>query len=240
MSSITADRPGALCSQEMCVRKADEMMLAARLQHGDSHVIYELIEAYQIRLRRLLIRMTGDRELAEDFSQETWLRVLLHGAQYKGDAKLSTWIFAIARNLVFDQTRRLAAKAVMVQQENGKPHPIDVLPSHLLDPFEMTLEGETARRLRRVLATLTPKQRRLVELRYTHELPLDVIARATGLSLGTVKSTIHRSLLRLRKAAQSGATSTVSPRRSPRAKFATKHDRSDRDAGLVRTSYQLT
>ena len=59
-----------------------------------------LIELYQHRLLRYLLYLTGNRELAQDLFQETWMRVLERGAQYNGQSKFDTWLFAIARQKI--------------------------------------------------------------------------------------------------------------------------------------------
>src|SRR5260370_42629832 len=64
-----------------------------------------LIEQCQFRLFRYLMYITGNKEGAEDFFQETWIRVLERGHQYDGKSKFEAWLFAIARHLVIDWQR---------------------------------------------------------------------------------------------------------------------------------------
>jgi RNA polymerase sigma-70 factor (ECF subfamily) len=85
---------------------SDNGVIAARLRADDSSIISELIHRYQERLRRYLIGLTEDREFAEDILQEIWMRVVTRGSQFKGDSQFSTWLFAVARNLVRDQRRK--------------------------------------------------------------------------------------------------------------------------------------
>src|SRR2546427_13170162 len=81
----------------------DEAKSIARgLQKRDPDVLDRLIEQYQYRLFRYLIYVTGNKERAEDFFQETWIRVLERGHQYDGKSKFEAWLFAIARHLVID------------------------------------------------------------------------------------------------------------------------------------------
>src|SRR5215831_15953487 len=85
----------------------DETKTIARgLKRRDPDLLDRLIEQYQYRLFRYLVHLTGSRERAEDFFQETWVRVLERGHQYEGKWKFETWLFAIARNLVIDWQRR--------------------------------------------------------------------------------------------------------------------------------------
>src|SRR6267378_3214881 len=70
---------------------------ARGLQKRDPDMLDHLIEQYQYRLFRYLVYVTGNKERAEDFFQETWIRVLERGHQYDGKSKFQAWLFAIAR-----------------------------------------------------------------------------------------------------------------------------------------------
>src|SRR5215475_8223583 len=84
----------------------DTKSICRGLKQRDPELLDALIEQYQYRLFRYLVHLTGNRERAEDFFQETWVRVLERGHQYEGKWKFETWLFAIARNLVIDWQRR--------------------------------------------------------------------------------------------------------------------------------------
>src|SRR5690348_1573492 len=74
--------------------------LARGLRRRDPDLLDRLIEQYHYRLFRYLLYLTGSREAAEDFFQETWVRVIDRGHQYNSKFKFETWLFTIARNLV--------------------------------------------------------------------------------------------------------------------------------------------
>src|SRR5262249_29658852 len=84
----------------------DTKSIARGLKHRDPELLDLLIGQYQYRLFRYLIHLTGNRERAEDFFQETWVRVLERGHQYDGKWKFEAWLFTIARNLILDWHRR--------------------------------------------------------------------------------------------------------------------------------------
>ena len=86
--------------------QSENMAIARGLKMQDPELLDHLIELYQHRLLRFLLFLTGKREVAEDLFQETWMRVLLRGAQYNGKARFDTWLFTIARNLVIDLSRK--------------------------------------------------------------------------------------------------------------------------------------
>src|SRR2546425_9425542 len=84
----------------------DRAKLEAALRAGDPDVLDGLIEKHQHRLFRYLLSLTGNRPTAEDLFQETWLRVLERGYQYRAQWKFEVWLFSIARHLVVDLARQ--------------------------------------------------------------------------------------------------------------------------------------
>src|SRR4051812_12862401 len=73
--------------------QSESVEIARGLKRQDPELLDHLIELYQHRLLRYLLFLTGKREVAEDLFQETWMRVLLRGAQYNGKARFDTWLF---------------------------------------------------------------------------------------------------------------------------------------------------
>src|SRR5712692_10325231 len=73
----------------------DTKSLALGLKRRNPELLDALIEQYQYRLFRYLLYITGNRERAEDFFQETWIRVLERGHQYDGRSKFEAWLFSI-------------------------------------------------------------------------------------------------------------------------------------------------
>ncbi len=105
--------------------------IALGLKRQDPDVLDHLIELYQHRLLRYLLFLTGKREVAEDLFQETWMRVLLRGAQYNGKARFDTWLFTIARNLVIDLSRKRTMSSLDEMSEGREDD----------RPFEIAMEG---------------------------------------------------------------------------------------------------
>jgi RNA polymerase sigma-70 factor (ECF subfamily) len=179
----------------------ENISIAKRLEAHDPEIIDELILRYQIRLRGYLTRLTADRELSEDLLQEIWMRVMTRGSQFKGDSHIVTWLFAIARNLVFDLRRKRSwSRHRDVARETGDERWFELLPSREKNPFDYCADVEHADLVTEALLTLKPRYRELVELRFRREMSLDEIAQATGSSLSSVKTRLYRAmrLLRLR------------------------------------------
>src|SRR5690349_24434886 len=101
----------------------DSKALAKGLQRRDPELLDQLIEQYQQRLFRYLIHLTASRERAEDFFQETWIRVLERGHQYDGKHKFEAWLFTIARNLVIDwqRSKKMQSLDALLDPEDGAP-----------------------------------------------------------------------------------------------------------------------
>jgi len=177
----------------------DTKALAHGLKRRDPSVVDGLIEQYQYRLLRYLVHLTGNREQAEDFFQETWIRVLERGHQYDGRRKFDTWLFTIARNLVIDWQRK------------KKPQSLDELlsptddalafqPAAALEsPLEFAVQQQSHAAMQRLLAQVPAVFREVLVLRFQEDLRLDEIASVVGAPLATVKSRLYRGIEALRQ-----------------------------------------
>jgi RNA polymerase sigma-70 factor, ECF subfamily len=177
--------------------------IARGLRHRDTELIERLIELYQHRLLRYLVYLTGNLERAEDIFQETWVRVLERGDQYNGKARFDTWLFAIARHLVIDNSRKKTTLSLeaFTDPQNGAV-PVE-FPSAEPTPYERTALKQLGNRIAAALTSLDLLQREVVMLRFQEELSLEEIANITEAPLSTVKSRLYRGLEALRPAFES-------------------------------------
>ncbi len=174
----------------------------ARVAHGlrrqDPGLLDQLIVQYQHRLLRYLLYLTGNRELAEDLFQETWMRVLIHGAQFKGESRFDTWLYTIARNLVIDVRRKRTMVSLEELCEGSEgDRPLDIATSDPT-PFENYRRFEDGERVAAALLSLDPLHREVLVLRFHEELSLEEIANVTSAPLSTVKSRLYRALAALK------------------------------------------
>ncbi|WP_423248055.1 RNA polymerase sigma factor [Tunturiibacter gelidiferens] len=171
---------------------------AQGLKKQSPELLDSLIELYQHRLLRYLLFLTGKREVAEDLFQETWMRVLLRGAQYNGKARFDTWLFTIARNLVIDLSRK-RVMASLDEMGEGKEdeRPFEVAMSGP-SPLEQFQSRENCAEVGEVLLKLEPSYREVLVLRFYEELSLEEIATVTRAPLSTVKSRLYRGLAALK------------------------------------------
>jgi len=122
---------------------ADENSEIARgLRHRDPDLLDHLIEKYQHRLLRYLLHLTGRRELAEDFFQDTWIRVLERGGQYDGRHEFAAWLFTVARNLVVDHLRRKQPASLDGLADVDDQSPFDVPATGLPSALDLTIQRE--------------------------------------------------------------------------------------------------
>lgn len=176
----------------------DLKALAAGLRRRDPQVIDRLIEQYQYRLFRYLVYLTANRERAEDFFQETWIRVLERGYQYDGQSKFETWLFSIARHLVIDWQRQKKAQSLdsLLEPEIGAP--VEFADSENPSPLSLVLTREEASVVQTSLARVPVIHREVLLLRFQEDMPLADIASVLGVPLATVKSRLYRGLENLR------------------------------------------
>jgi RNA polymerase sigma-70 factor, ECF subfamily len=175
------------------VMESEASVIARGLRRRDPDLLDRLIEQYQHRLLRYLIYLSGNRELAEDLFQETWIRVLERGHQYDGRHEFSTWLYAVARNLTIDYLRKnhpVSLDGLMDEEDHVPLEPADTRPM----AWEVVQQHEQAERIGAALVSIPAEYRETVVLRFQEGLALDEIAAVTRAPLGTVKSRLYRGL----------------------------------------------
>jgi RNA polymerase sigma-70 factor, ECF subfamily len=173
--------------------ESEASTIARGLRRRDPELLDYLIEQYQHRLLRYLVYLSGNRELAEDLFQETWIRVLERGHQYDGKHEFSTWLYAVARNLTIDYLRKknmVSLDALMDDEEHAPLEPADPRPM----AWDVVAQHEQAERISVALVSLPAEYRETVVLRFQEGLSLEEIAAVTSARLGTVKSRLYRAL----------------------------------------------
>ena len=159
-----------------------------RLRAGDAPAFEELVMTYQHRVFGVALRMLGNRAEAEEVAQEAFVRAHRALGDFRGDAKLSTWLYAITSRLCLNRLasgeRRMARQGedALLRLSDAGPRPDAVLERR---------ELETA--LGRAIAELPEDRRIVVVLRDLEGLSYEEIAQVLELELGTVRSRLHRA-----------------------------------------------
>jgi RNA polymerase sigma-70 factor (ECF subfamily) len=181
-----------------------EVVLLAR--SGREAAYRELIRRYERPVFALLFRMVRDRELAEDLSQETFIKALNAIESYRPEFKFSSWIFKIANNAAIDHLRRRELDTLSL---DGSPHAetpeamqatalqIGARQESPLDPVEAK---ELGSEIEAAIGRLRPEYRSCILLRHVEGRAYEEIAEILDLPLGTVKTYIHRARNELRVA----------------------------------------
>jgi len=179
---------------------SSERRFVERLQQHDERAFNELVEAYSPRVYRLVARMLGRRADAEDMAQEVFVQIFKSIGQFRGDAKLGTWIYRVAINLCKNRSKYLS------RRQDDKQDALDAIVDHQpLHQAKGVTSGQVSRPdqmvegmqieaiMRRCIAELDADFREALILRDVESLSYEEIVEITGVAEGTVKSRIHRA-----------------------------------------------
>lgn len=169
--------------------------LAYHIQQGNAQALATLVERHHSLLLGYLYRLTGGhRPLAEDLTQEAFLRAVRRIAQYQYPRPFKPWLYAIATNLARDHYKQAEQRYATVALDLA-----ETVPDHQTHPLgEAVFTQAEAQAVARALATLPPPQRETIVLRYYQDLSLDDIAATLHIPVGTVKSRLSLGLKRLK------------------------------------------
>ena len=180
-----------------------EVVLLAR--SGREAAYRELIRRYERPVFALLFRMVRDRELAEDLSQETFIKALNAIESYRPEFKFSSWIFKIANNAAIDHLRRRELDTLSL---DGSPHAEtpEAMQATALQigarqesPLDTVEAKELGSEIEEAIGRLRPEYRSCILLRHVEGRAYEEIAEMLDLPLGTVKTYIHRARNELRQ-----------------------------------------
>lgn len=182
---------------------ADEELMR-RFQEGESLAFEVLLRRHRTAVFRFVLRFVGDRHRAEDLCQETWFKVIRSAQRYRPDARFATWLFAIARNVCVDGSRREAFRRVASLDEPAHedgPAAVEAVPDRDgPSPERAAHASRLGPVLERAVAALPVDQREVFLLREGAGLPFAEIAAIAGVPEPTVKSRMRYALGALRRA----------------------------------------
>ncbi|MBU6364733.1 MAG: RNA polymerase sigma factor [Gemmatimonadetes bacterium] len=166
-----------------------EARLLAALRAGDPAAERQFYHQHVERVYRLILRMSGRPELAQEWTQDTFLRAFDRLGQFRGEAALATWLRAIAVSVTLNglkTLRRREAFAAPLDKAHDIAHPVAAA-----DP-------DLPARLRAAIAALPPQARRVFVLHDVEGFTHEEIAELLGVTVGTSKSQLFRARARLR------------------------------------------
>ena len=172
---------------------ADAPEFLDRLRAGDARAFEELVASHQHRVFGVALRMLGGAAEAEEVAQEAFLRAHRSLGEFRGDAKLSTWLYTIVSRLCLNRLASGDRRAV----RHGEEVLLRVADQGA-GPEVHAERGELEGALHRAIAELPEERRVVIVLRDLEGLSYEEIALALGLELGTVRSRLHRARMDLK------------------------------------------
>jgi RNA polymerase sigma-70 factor (ECF subfamily) len=170
--------------------------MRAVAQSADRPAFAALFRHFAPRIKGFLVRSGCNEPLAEELTQETMVTLWRRAASFDPSrARLSTWIFTIARNLRIDHHRRGGSAAAEDSQWDADQQPADLD----LAPDQQALAAQREQNVHAALAGLPPDQVQVLVLSYFEDQPHARIAEVLGIPLGTVKSRIRLAVAQLRR-----------------------------------------
>lgn len=175
--------------------------LMLEFQRGDRQSFEKLVLRHQMGLFNFFYRLTGQRELAEDLTQEVFFRVYSHAQNYVRRAKFTTYLYRVAKNAWIDHIRRVKRRGRMAsldREDHEGRNLYDRLHAEAEDPDEALRREDQARLIEDALASLSEDQRLCFVLSEVQGMKYAEISETLDIPVGTVKSRMHVAVRRLR------------------------------------------
>lgn len=169
----------------------DELIMEA-VKRGELQQATLLFERYNKRIFNFLARMTMDRELAEDLTQNVFLRIIKYRNSYREGNRFQSWIYQVARNVFSDHYQA---------HKNRFSDFVDVekISDHMADNSDNELLDEKEGLLRQSMAKLTDEQRELLVLTRFQHMKYEEVAAIMDTTVANIKVKVHRAILKLRE-----------------------------------------
>lgn len=172
--------------------------LLALLHNNDPHGYEILIETYADLVFRAAYRIVQNEQDAEDVMQETFVSVYKKVADFRGDSKLSSWLYRIASNAALDLVRakkRKTDKDIVLTNPNDEEDsdPLDLPDENTLLPEDALLQEESLDKVKEALAEMPPKLREAYLLYMLEGYSMSEIAEMLEIKLSAAKVRVHRA-----------------------------------------------
>lgn len=210
---VLAFKPSIQNSRDNCA----EQLLLQQLRAGDARACEEFISRHQRALQRRARYLVSDAALSQDVVQETWLAVFRGISKFEGRSSLKTWVFQILRNRAtslsqrekhtIPASHRWTAEADRDSDNGDGPNlgaareMVRPLPDpKRRDPEAIVMAQERISHVKRAILSLSPRRRRVVELRIFRGYSAQSVSRILGITEGNQRVLLHRARLGLRDA----------------------------------------
>ena len=170
--------------------------LAARVRYGNEDAFGQMFNQHHQFILRFIFSMVGDRELAEELTQETFMGAYRNRRSLRNEAKLSTWLCGIAKNVVSNSFRA---------RRNESHHRVEIddslseMRGTTLAPDKQLLGEELNRVIRKALLRLDEDRRAVFVLKVFQQLSYEEMSEITGFSIPKLKTDLHRAKAEIRR-----------------------------------------
>ena len=175
-----------------------DFVLMAHIAAGDHAAFRQLVERHQHAVIGTVAKMLGNSSDAEDIAQQVFIRVWRHAKRYRPEAKFTTYLFTITRNLVFNESRRRSRKKIISSDLLESASHLQLPTDPAAQPDTTLLTTELQHAIDTAIHALPESQRLAVVLRRYENLPYEDIASVLKTSVPSVKSLLFRARTSLR------------------------------------------
>lgn len=175
-----------------------DTQLMVKVSQGDLRAYQELVEKYKGPVINTIYKMIGDASEAEDIAQNVFIQIYKAAPRYQPNAKFTTWMFTIVRNLSLNEIRRRGVHKLDSLQgsqspdESERPDP-QYADHKAKDSYQVAEQNELERAIDEAIASLPENQRTALILRRYEDMPYEDIAKVLNASVPATKSIIFRA-----------------------------------------------
>jgi RNA polymerase sigma-70 factor (ECF subfamily) len=189
------------------VSDVSDEVLMMQFQGGDRDAFAILVKRHKTPIYNFILRQVRGKTTAEDLTQDVFVRVVHNAATFKHEARFTTWVYSIARNLCIDHLRKMSLRRhPSLDQASGKDKDGPTLGERVADEHpsaaadRQVMSADIGERIVKAVDALPPEQREVFLLRQLGKVPFKEIAKMTGVPENTVKSRMRYALERLQDA----------------------------------------
>ncbi|HVE17046.1 MAG TPA: sigma-70 family RNA polymerase sigma factor [Chthoniobacterales bacterium] len=197
MAVVVAEEYESLMAEASA--EQEDLELMARVRLGDSDAFALLVERHQHRVVGTVTRMLGSANEAEDLAQQVFVRIWKSAARWEPNAKFTTWLMTITRNLVFNEVRRKSRARMVPLEEPDDHRPArEYADASVVSPDNALAAQELSGAIDAAIQSLAEQPRMALILRRYEEMSYEEIADVLGTTVPAVKSMLFRARAELK------------------------------------------
>ncbi len=180
-------------------QNAIDVALMLRVRDDDMDAFEQLVERHQHAVVGTVTKMLNSNADAEDIAQQVFIRLWKSAKRYQEQAKFTTFLYTITKNLVFNESKKRARRKQVSIEERSEDSHLEIADHESRSPDNTILEAELRDAINTAISQLPEKQRLAVILRRYEQLSYEEIAEVLGLTVSAVKSQLFRARTSLKE-----------------------------------------